>query len=67
MDVFIEKMQRKIKWINENGKYAVDGENKAEGHYAKDPEARVIETRKKNKEIMKSLGYPIIEEMWPNT
>jgi calcineurin-like phosphoesterase family protein len=60
-----KKMQLKIDWMKENGKYPVDGENKAIGEYDKDPELRVIETRKKNKEIMKSMGYPIDDRMWP--
>jgi len=63
-EVFLKKMQLKLEWINKNGKIPVDGENKAEGQYSKDPEQRVIETRNKNKEIFKSMGYPINEEMW---
>ena len=63
----VKKMQLKIDWIKANGKYPVDGESRAEGQYDKDPNSRVIEIRKANKAIMKSLGYPIIEEMWPNT
>jgi calcineurin-like phosphoesterase family protein len=66
-DAFLKKMQIKEEWIKKNGKYPVDGENKAEGQYDKDPDQRVIEIRKQNKEIMRSLGYPIVEEMWPNT
>jgi len=66
IEAFFKKMQIKLDWIKEHGKYAVDGENRAEGQYDKDPEQRVIETRIKNKEIMKSLGYPIDEVMWPN-
>jgi calcineurin-like phosphoesterase family protein len=63
----VKKMQLKIDWMKKNGKYPVDGENRAEGQYSRDPEQRVIETRMKNKEIMRSLGYPINEEMWPTT
>jgi len=66
-DAFLRKMEIKEEWMKKHGKYPVDGESRAEGQYDMDPEKRVIETRKKNKEIMKSLGYPIIEEMWPNT
>jgi calcineurin-like phosphoesterase family protein len=59
-DAFLRKMEIKENWMAKNGKYA-------EGQYDKDPEARVIETRRKNKAIMKDLGYPINEVMWPNT
>jgi len=65
IDVFFKKMQMKIDWIKENGKYAVDGENRAEGQYDRNPDQRVIDVRKKNKEIMRSMGYPINEKMWP--
>jgi len=61
----VKKMQQKIEWMNKNGKYPIDGENRAEGQYSKDFNQRVIETRMKNKEIMRSLGYPINEKMWP--
>lgn len=61
----IEKMRLKQEWMAKNGKYAEDGENRAEGQYSKDPDTRVLETRAKNKEIMRSLGYPINEKMWP--
>jgi calcineurin-like phosphoesterase family protein len=66
-ECFLQKMLIKEEWIKKNGKYPVDGETKAEGQYDKDPEVRVLETRAKNKEIIKSLGYPIIDEMWPST
>lgn len=65
--VLNQKMQNKIDWIKEHGKYPIDGETRADGQYDMDPEKRVIETRKKNKEIMRKMGYPIIEEMWPDT
>jgi len=66
-ECYLEKMTRKMRWMDEHGKYPVDGENRAEGHYDKSPEVRVLEIRQKNKEIMKSLGYPIDEKMWPTT
>lgn len=67
LEVTEKKMQLKLDWIKEHGKFAVDGESKAEGSYDKSPEKRVIETRQKNKEIMKSMGYPINDAMWPET
>ena len=63
----VEKMRLKQEWMAKNGKYPVDGENKAEGQYSKDPDTRVLETRAKNKAIMRSLGYPIDDRMWPTT
>ena len=62
-DAFLRKMEIKEEWIKKNGKYPVDGESKAEGMYDKDADVRVIEVRKKNKAIMKDLGYPINEAM----
>jgi len=61
----VKKMQQKIDWIKENGRYPVDGENKAEGQYSKDFDQRVLDTRAQNKEIIRSLGYPIDDKMWP--
>lgn len=61
----VKKMQEKKDWIKAHGKYPVDGENRAEGQYSKDFNQRIIETRMKNKEIMRSLGYPIDDRMWP--
>lgn len=61
----MEKMRLKKEWMAKNGKYPVDGENRAEGQYSKDFDQRVLETRAKNKEIMRSLGYPIDDKMWP--
>jgi calcineurin-like phosphoesterase family protein len=61
----VEKMRRKQEWMAKNGKYPVDGENKAEGQYSKDFDQRVLDIRAQNKEIMKSLGYPIDDKMWP--
>jgi calcineurin-like phosphoesterase family protein len=61
----VEKMRFKEEWMAKNGKYPVDGENRAEGQYSKDFDQRVIDTRMKNKEIMRSLGYPINDAMWP--
>lgn len=66
-EVIVEKMNQKINWAKENAKKIVDGENKADGQYDMDPEKRVIESRKRNKEIVRKMGYPIIEEMWPET
>jgi calcineurin-like phosphoesterase family protein len=66
-ECYLEKMTQKINWAKENAKKIVDGEARADGQYSKDPEERVIETRKKNKEIFKKMGYPINELMWPNT
>ncbi len=61
----VEKIRLKKEWIAKHGKYPVDGETRADGQYDKDPDQRVIETRMKNKEIMRSLGYPIDDRMWP--
>jgi calcineurin-like phosphoesterase family protein len=63
----VRKMKMKIEWLKAHGREAVDGESRPEGHYARTPEERVIETRKKNKQIMIDLGYPIDERMWPDT
>ena len=55
-----------MEWVKINGKKIVDGENRAEGQYDKNPEQRVLDTRMKNKEIFRKMGYPIDEVMWPN-
>jgi hypothetical protein len=66
-DCVLEKMTRKMEWVKEHGKQFVDGENKADGQYDKNPNQRVIDTRMKNKEIFIKMGYPIDENMWPNS
>lgn len=66
-DVVLEKMTQKINWAKENAKKIVDGESRADGQYDVDPEKRVIESRRRNKDIVRKMGYPINEAMWPNT
>ena len=34
--------------------------------YDKNPEQRVLDIRAENKAIMKKMGYPIDEAMWPD-
>lgn len=65
-ECFLEKMSQKMEWVRQNGKGFVDGEKKADGMYDKDPEQRVLDIRAENKAIMKKMGYPINEEMWPD-
>jgi len=65
LEVIEKKMDLKIEWMKEHGKYPIDGESKAEGIYSRSPEQRVIDNRLKNKELMKAMGYPINDAMWP--
>jgi hypothetical protein len=67
LEVIEKKMDLKIEWMKEHGKYPIDGESRAEGAYSRSPEQRVIDNRLKNKEIMRSMGYPINDAMWPET
>ena len=66
-EVIEKKMQMKIDWMAQNGKYSVDGEERASGSYDRSPDKRVVDTRLKNKAIMKAMGYPINDAMWPET
>lgn len=66
-DVIVAKMQLKKDWIRENNSTFVDGETKADGEYDKSFEQRIIESRKRNKSLMKKMNYVINEEMWPMT
>jgi calcineurin-like phosphoesterase family protein len=54
-----EKMKRIQEKIDKAGGRHVDGEFAAKGLYSKDPEERVIETRKKNMEILKAVGIEV--------
>jgi calcineurin-like phosphoesterase family protein len=62
---FLYKMQLKIEWSQQHHNEVVDGESRAEGVYDKSPEQRVIEIRRKNKALMREMGYPIDDRMWP--
>jgi calcineurin-like phosphoesterase family protein len=66
-EVVVKKMDIIKSKIQELKLRVVDGERKAFGEYDKDPDQRVIDTRKKNKAIMQAMGIPINETMWPNT
>jgi calcineurin-like phosphoesterase family protein len=54
-----EKMKRIREKIEAAGGRHVDGEFAAKGIYSKDPEERVIGTRKKNIEILKAVGIEV--------
>lgn len=64
IEALFKKMQIK-KELTKNNKY-FDGENE-NNNFNKNITERINKIRNDNKEIMKSLGYPIIEEMWQNS
>ena len=63
--VIVEKMRLIKEKIEARGGRYVNGEHAAKAIYSKDPNQRMLDTRKKNKAIMASLGYEINEAMWP--
>jgi len=64
--VMLKKFEIIYHRIKEMGLSSVDGENKASGVYNVDPNQRVLDVRKQNMEITRSMGLKIIPEYWPN-
>jgi len=64
IEALFKKMKIKEESIKDN-KY-FDGENER-NNFSENFKDRINKIRNDNKEIMKSLGYPIIEEMWQNS